>query len=233
MRLVVVETPADLGPLAARLIAEEARVHSSALGRCSVALAGGNTPRPIYQELARMPRGALPIEKLDFYFGDERCVPPDDPRSNYRMAREALFDPAGIDPARVHRIEAERPDRDRAAADYQAILPGPLDILVLGMGEDGHVASLFPRSAALRETARRVVAVEGPKPPPWRLTITPPVIRAARTVVVAAVGKEKAAAAARALLGDEHPEDVPAQLARTGIWVLDRAAAALLGKLAG
>jgi 6-phosphogluconolactonase len=229
MKLVVVET-ADLAAIAARLIAEEARVHASALGHCSVALAGGNTPRPIYAELARMPRDSLSIEKLDFYFGDERCVPPDDPQSNYRMAREALFEPAGIDAARIHRIEAERPDRDLAAADYQAVLPDPLDILILGLGEDGHVASIFPRSSTLRETARRVVAVQGPKPPPWRITITPPVIRAARTVLVAAAGKEKAAVAARALLGDEHHEDIPAQLASTGIWVLDRDAAALVGK---
>ncbi len=228
MKLIVTEGPGDFASIAARIIAEEVKVHSSAQGRCSLALSGGKTPRPIYEELARLPRGALPFERLDFYFGDERCVPPGDPESNYRMAREALFDRAPIDPRRVHRIEGEREDRYLAASDYETVLPHPLDILVLGMGDDGHTASLFPRSEALREEARRVVAVKAPKPPLERITITPQVIRSARTVLVAVAGKEKAHMAARALYGPERPEEIPVQIARHGIWVLDREAAAEL-----
>jgi 6-phosphogluconolactonase len=125
-------------------------------------------------------------------------------------------------------MEAERPDREAAALAYARLLPPRIDVLLLGMGPDGHTASLFPGSAALHERERLVVPVVGAKPPAERLTITPPVIEAARKVAVLAAGEDKAAMVARAVEGPLEPEAVPAQLARRGVWFLDRAAAARL-----
>src|SRR5204863_84394 len=142
--------------------------------------------------------------------GDERAVPPTDPASNYRMAREALLDRVGVSRERVHRMEADDPDLEAAAARYGARLPERLDVLVLGMGPDGHTASLFPHSAALRETERKVVAAQSPVPPLRRLTITPPVIAAARRVAVISAGASKAPIVARVLRGAWCPEELPA-----------------------
>jgi len=198
-------------------------------GRCTVALAGGGTPRPVYERLARDPRArALRWKDVDIYFGDERAVPPADPESNYGMVVSVLLATDPISAARVHRLEAERPDRDAAAREYGAALPDRLDLLLLGMGADGHTASLFPGSPALEERTRRVVAVTGPKPPVARLTITPPVIAAARRVAVLVAGAGKAATVARAVEGPARPTDLPVQLALGGVWFLDREAAARL-----
>jgi 6-phosphogluconolactonase len=128
-------------------------------------------------------------------------------------------------------MEAERSDREAAAGDYERALPQRLDVLLLGMGADGHTASLFPGSAALDERSRLVVPVAGSKAPAERLTITPPVIEAARKVAVLATGEDKAAMVARALEGPPEPRTVPAQLARRGLWLLDRAAATRLSAL--
>jgi 6-phosphogluconolactonase len=125
-------------------------------------------------------------------------------------------------------MEAERSDRDAAAREYECLLPPRLDVLLLGMGSDGHTASLFPGSDALDELHRLVIPVVGPKPPRERLTITPPVIEAARKVAVIATGDDKAAMVARAIEGAFTPRAVPVQLARRGVWFLDRAAAAQL-----
>jgi len=198
-------------------------------GRCAIALAGGETPRPVYERLARDPRAlAVRWRDVDVFFGDERAVPPGDPASNYGSVVSALL---GRDPfscARVHRLEAERPDRDAAAREYDAVLPVHLDVLLLGMGTDGHTASLFPGSPAVAERARRVIPVSGPKPPADRLTITPPVIAAARRVAVVVAGAGKAPTVARALEGPVRPGELPVQLALGGVWFLDRAAAARL-----
>jgi 6-phosphogluconolactonase len=195
-------------------------------GACALALAGGRTPEPVYRLLAATPN--LDWSRVDVFFGDERAVPPDDPESNYGMVRASLLSRVPVPEDRVHRMEAERPDRDAAARAYDQALPPALDLLVLGVGPDGHTASLFPGSAALDERRRRVVPVTGPPPPAARLTITPPVIAAARRVVVLAAGADKAAAVARALEGPRSPKDTPAQLARRADWFLDRAAAARL-----
>lgn len=225
-RIVVAEAGAFArtagGELAARI-----REIASTGRRVTIALAGGTTPRPVYAQLAG--DGAVPWSMVDLYFGDERCVSPDDPDSNYRMARETLIEAAGIPPERVHRIQAERPDRESAALEYGRILPDRLDILIFGIGEDGHIAALFPGSAALRERRARVMPVRGAKPPHDRLTITPIVIQASATVVVLATGAHKARAVARALRGAADVSACPAQLARHGLWLLDREAAAGLG----
>jgi 6-phosphogluconolactonase len=125
-------------------------------------------------------------------------------------------------------MKGESPNREQAARDYEAALPEALDVLVLGIGEDGHTASLFPNSSALTETARRVLPVIGPKPPPERLTLTPPVLAAARFVLVLAAGAGKAAAVARALEGELDVRACPAQLVRDAVWLTDHAAAAEL-----
>jgi 6-phosphogluconolactonase/glucosamine-6-phosphate isomerase/deaminase len=142
------------------------------------------------------------------------------------MAREALIDRVRLPPERVHRMEAEDPDLEAAAARYAALLPDSLDVLVLGMGPDGHTASLFPRSPALREAEKRVVPAISPVPPVHRLTITPPVITSARRLAVITAGAAKAPVVAQVLRGPWRPEERPAQLARDGTWLIDRAAAA-------
>jgi len=198
-------------------------------GRCTIALPGGSSPRPVYAALAEPPLwGAIDWMKVHVYFGDERAVPPDDPESNYRMACDTLLCRVPVPHTQVHRMEAEREDRDTAADDYARILPEALDVLLLGMGPDGHTASLFPGSPALLEKTRRVVPVVGPKPPPRRLTITPPVIAAAREIVVITTGAGKAPMVARARDERTAARDVPASLARRGVWFLDPAAASRL-----
>jgi len=224
-RLIVV-APEDLPEVAAQRIAQVIRRAIVLNGHAAVALAGGTTPRSVYRRLAKI--GEIPWEKIDVYFGDERAVSPDDPQSNYRMARESLLDAVPIPPAQVHRIPAELADRQAAAAKYAVLLPERLDLIILGIGEDGHTASLFPGSAALQERTRKVVVVEGSKPPPWRLTVTPPVIAEAIEKIVLASGSGKAGAVAQALEGPDGPDRCPAQLVRDGIWIMDRAAAAAL-----
>ena len=197
------------------------------LERCSLALSGGHTPRAIYAHLADR-YVDIPWTLLDIYFGDERRVPRDDPESNYRMASEVLLSRVPIAASRVHRMEGERADAAAAARDYENILPPSLDVLLLGMGLDGHTASLFPGAPQLRELARRVVPSVSPLPPTERLTITPPVIAAARHVAVIAAGAQKARVVASALEGDVDPLKLPVQFALRGSWILDRDAASLL-----
>jgi 6-phosphogluconolactonase len=225
---VVVLDPAAFGNLAARRLAAEIRRVLRSRAHCSLALSGGETPRPVYQCLAaELPEGES-WSRVEIYFADERCVPPDDPASNYRMARETLLDLLPAAPARVLRMEGELPDREAAARAYAALLPERLDLLVLGLGPDGHIASLFPRSTSLAESQRRVLAVTAPKPPPERLTITPPVIRGARLTIGLVSGAGKAAALVRALDGPSDVDQTPGRLARDGLWIVDTAAAARL-----
>jgi len=195
-------------------------------GRISLALAGGSTPRPVYEALAEIPD--LPWEEVEIFFGDERAVPPDDPASNFGMARASLLERIPLPDRRVHRIEAEAEDREAAARRYHAVLPDAIDVLLLGVGHDGHTASLFPGYSALSEEEAKVMVVEGPDEPHIRLTVTPPVIRSARRIVVLVRGEEKAEAVARALGGPRDPAACPAVLARGGTWVLDPEAASLL-----
>jgi 6-phosphogluconolactonase len=215
----------DLPARAAARIAQELVRALTARGIASLALAGGTTPKATYEVLATL---TLDWSRIDVFFGDERCVPADHPDSNYRMAKAALFDAIDIPPERIHRMQAENPDRDAAARAYEAKLPEQLDVVVLGIGEDAHTASLFPSSPALNERVRRVLPVVGPKPPPERLTITPLVLRSARLCVVLGSGAGKAEPVKRALLGPIDIERTPIQLARDGAWFLDAAAAAEL-----
>jgi 6-phosphogluconolactonase len=224
--LIVAAQPAELARAAAEWLGLEVTRAITERGSCSLSLAGGRTPEPVYRELAM--DSSIDWRRVEVFFGDERAVPPDHPESNYRMVRLALLARVPLSPGQVHRMEAERPDREAAAREYERSLPPRLDVLLLGMGPDGHTASLFPGSAALDERHRLVLPVTGAKPPAERLTITPPVIEAARKVAVIAAGEDKATMVARAIEGPLAPKAVPVQLARRGVWFLDQAAAARL-----
>lgn len=185
----------------------------------SIALSGGSTPGPVYEALAADPE--LDWSRVDIFFADERIVPFDDPASNYRLARETLLDRIDIPPGRIHPMPADAPDPESAAASYAEALPERLDILVLGLGQDGHTASLFPQSSALA-SEKRVTIAEAPVAPHRRLTITPSVITAAHLVVVLARGENKTAALRLALANSGGIAECPARLARGGIWILGR-----------
>ncbi|HEY2804928.1 MAG TPA: 6-phosphogluconolactonase [Gemmatimonadales bacterium] len=228
-RNVFVREPPELFALAAKWIRGAMNTGLNQ-GSCSIALAGGSTPRPVYALLAAEPIvDQIDWRRVSVYFGDERAVPMDSPDSNYAMARDVLISRVPIPATQVHRMEAERADIDAAARDYDRQLPEALDVLILGVGPDGHTASIFPGSSAMSEMHQRVVPVtNSPKPPQRRLTITPPVIEAARAIVVIATGAEKARVIARALDGPDKPRELPLQFARRGAWFLDTAAAAAL-----
>lgn len=224
---VLVRGGAAFVEAAAAWIADSIAAVLSERERCSVALAGGHTPRAIYAHLADRYVN-LPWTLLDIYFGDERRVPPEDPASNYQMAYESLLSRVPIQPASVHRMPGERADALAAAREYESVLPPSLDVILLGLGADGHTASLFPGAPQLRERERRVVPSSSPLPPVGRLTITPPVIAAAHHVAVIAAGRSKSMIVARALEGSFEPYALPVQLALRGSWILDREAASRL-----
>jgi 6-phosphogluconolactonase len=239
--------------VAARLITRLVDVQS-ARGAASLVLTGGGIARRTLEAVAGSPaRGAVDWRRLDVWWGDERFLPSGDPERNETLAREALLDAVPLDPARVHPMPAsDGPDGDdpeAAAARYAGELgraarpedhgPAPaFDVCLLGVGPDGHIASLFPEMPALYDD-RPVVAVRGaPKPPPTRITLTLPVIQGAREVWAVVAGEDKAKAVTLALSG-AGPTQVPAAAAsgrdRT-LWLLDRAAAgtlpARLGRIA-
>ncbi len=176
---------------AAEFIHQAARAALAERGEFRIALSGGNTPRPIYAEFGRIARD-LAWEKVRFTFGDERCVPPDDAQSNYRMARESLFAPFAVPDASILRMKGEI-DPPLAAQEYEdqlkllATQRGETiyrhDLMLLGMGDDGHTASLFPGTLALTEQTRRVVANFVPKFNSWRLTMTFPMLNQSRQVL--------------------------------------------------
>jgi 6-phosphogluconolactonase len=225
-KLMVTSTTAELVRRASEWVATEVSNAIARRGSCAVALSGGRTPEPIYRELAAA--ATIDWTQVDVFFADERAVPPDHPESNYGMVHRALLSRVPIPTGQVHRMEAERPDRAVAARDYARSLPPELDLLLLGMGADGHTASLFPGSSALDEQRRRVLPVVGPKPPAARLTLTPPVIEAARTLAVIVTGEDKAAMVERAIEGPVTPKAIPVQLALRGWWFLDQSAAGRL-----
>lgn len=218
--------PASLPEIAATWITGAIDAVTRLQDRCTIALAGGATPRPIYERMASAPfAGRVAWDRVAVYFGDERCVPPDHPESNYRMAYESLLRHVPIPSASVHRIEGERADPHAAARDYERLLPVALDVLLLGMGADGHTASLFPHSAALAEGTRRVVPVDRPPPSPGGITISPRVIESAHTILVVVAGGEKAKMVARAREGPYASDALPIQLALRGTWLIDDDAA--------
>lgn len=227
-----------LSRAAASGVAAALRSSMEARGSCLVALAGGRTPRRLYEALAESHGADVRWERVHIFWGDERYVPPDDPQSNYRLAREVLLDRVPIPAANVHRMPTELPSPASAARAYEALLrrhlgPRPrFDLVLLGLGADGHVASVFPGSPAVAEERRWVMAVEAPAAPRRRLTLTLPTINRAARVFVVVAGPQKAAALARALMGPVDPWRHPASAVRpvdgSLVWWTDEAAAARL-----
>lgn len=213
-------------------------------GRFRLVLPGGATPRRLLDLLASDAyRSRIAWADTDVFFGDERAVPPDDPTSNFRMAREALLAPLGIAAECIHRMRAERSDLDEAARDYQHELarvtdvspsgpPPRLDLVMLGMGADAHTASLFPATKALHERERWVVPTRAPVAPFDRMTFTFSTINRARCVLFLVAGADKAAPLAEVLEGDRDPDRLPSQSVRPTdgrlCWLVDDAAASRL-----
>jgi len=228
---------------AGELVRIARKVQSKGRELC-VALSGGSTPKRTYELLAEPPfRDMVDWKRVRIFFGDERCVPPDHPDSNYRMAREAMLSKLPLAPEHVHRIEAERADLDAAAADYQAEIarafdvpragpPPPFDVVLLGLGPDGHTASLFPGTLALQERERWVVPNFVPELDSYRMTVTYPLIDRAAQVIFLTAGDEKASIVAEVLEGPPDPERLPSQRVHPTkgvlMWIVDTAAASKL-----
>ena len=211
----------------------------AAAGRFSVALSGGSTPRALYHLLGQSPlREAIDWPRVHLFWGDERFVPADHPDSNYRLAREAFISRVPIPAGNVHPVPTEGGDPEAAATQYEETLHrffAPtlrFDLVLLGLGADGHTASLFPGSPALDEHDRLVVATHVPKLDAWRLTLTPPALRGARHAVFLVSGSDKAPVLREVLEGPYDPHRLPAQLVRPEkgelTWLVDEAAASLL-----
>ena len=243
----VFETPARLIKATAERFILAANTAVQSWGRFTVALSGGNTPRALYELLASEQNASrVNWANVHVFWGDERCVAPDDTASNYRMARESLLDRVKIPASNIHRMRGED-DPAAAAAAYETVVreafgtatgpsrgtPGTrFDLVLLGLGADGHTASLFPHMQALREQthwamAERIASVEM-----WRLTLTPAILNEAGEVVFLVAGSEKAAILRRVLYGERNPDELPAQAIEPGSgrlhWMLDAAAAAEL-----
>jgi 6-phosphogluconolactonase len=241
--IIVADDPAALADSAAHGIVDAALEAVKSRGRFMVALAGGNTPRTTYERLAQSPlRERMPWDHTWIFFGDERGVPPTHGDSNYRMANEALLSKVPIPPAHVLRIRGEAEDPDAAAAEYAkriadvfASRRGELprfDLILLGIGVDGHTASLFPGSPVLKEVFRPVAAVHaGAASIPQRFTFTFPLINAAARVMFLVAGSEKAKVLKAVLT--EPGSGLPCSMVQPTngrlVWLLDRPAAALLG----
>jgi 6-phosphogluconolactonase len=239
-------TPQDLFQAAAEEVIRTATEAIAKRGRFAIALSGGSTPRSLFTLIAANASASLPWDRMFFFWGDERHVPPNDPDSNYRMANETLLSKVAIPPANIFRIPAENPDASAAAEAYEQTLikffevgPGEVprfDLILLGMGPDGHTASLFPETAVLQENSRLVVANWVEKLKTHRITFTLPLLNAARSVAFLVSGTDKAAVLHEVLEGSDAGEKYPSKLVRPGegklIWFVDRAAASQLSTAA-
>jgi 6-phosphogluconolactonase len=213
-------------------------------GQFTIALSGGSTPAAMYELLATRFRLSVDWKEVQFFFGDERCVPPADELSNYGMANRAMLSPLGIKPAQVHRIKGELKPQDGAIAyedelrKFFSLGVGEFprfDLVLLGLGANAHTASLFPGDPAIRESARMAIAVEVDDPVArYRISLTPPVLNDATRIMFVAHGANKASAVHQTLEGSRDPDRFPAQIIapQNGelIWILDRQAA---GRLSG
>ena len=235
-------TPQELFAAAAEEVVRAANEAVAQRGRFTIALAGGSTPKSLYNLLATNARTALPWDRMFFFWGDERHVPPTDPDSNYRMADETMLSKIPVAAANVFRMKTENPDAAAVAEDYEQTLrkffqvePGQVptfDLILLGMGPDGHTASLFPHTAALQEKSRLVLANWVEKMKTYRITLTLPVLNAGGCVIFLVSGTDKATALHAVLEEDVPGEQYPAKLVRPRqgklIWLVDRAAASTL-----
>ena len=234
----------SIAQTAAAEFLEAARQAVSEKGSFSVALAGGSTPKALYGLLATNPllQAKVPWSKIQFFFGDERHVPPTDEESNFRMAEEAMLGKAPVDPKQVHRIKGEKRNASQAAEEYEQDLRASFrlqagefprfDLVLLGMGPEGHTASLFPGTKALKEERRLVVSNWVGKFYTDRITLTPPVLNNAARVIFMVHGEEKAPALKAVLEGPYEPEQLPAQIIQPKqgkvLWLVDPSAASML-----
>jgi 6-phosphogluconolactonase len=234
-----------LNRAAAELFVESAKAAVAARGKARIAISGGNTPKTTFALLANPAEPflkAMPWEQIELYWVDERCVPPDHPDSNYRITREAMLSKVPLKPEQVFRIEGEL-EPEAAAARYESTIRAQFrlegaeaprfDVLALGMGNDGHTASLFPHTEGLHELMRIAIANHVPQQKEtWRVTLTWPVIVEAAEVFFLIEGKAKADPLHRVLQGSYDPETFPSQLIQPKngrvLFLLDRDAAALL-----
>lgn len=214
---LVLVHPGQLGRTVALRIAERLQAAVKQRGVATLALSGGPQTPWVYRDLREL---ALPWERIEFWFTDERCVPERHPASNWYAAADLLFSDIRIRTEGAFRIEAERPDHEEVAREYEERLPERFDVALLELGLDGHLAGLFPKSPVLRERERRVVAVETAAKPHHRITVTPPVLESAGELLVLATGRDRAAAV-RAALSGEHRDGLPAQCALRGTWFVD------------
>jgi 6-phosphogluconolactonase len=240
----VLPDPAALANAAARLIVEQAQAAIDARGAFSIALSGGSTPRDLHRQLASPPLvNQVDWQHVHVFFGDERCVPPHDAQSNYHMAEDTLLGRVPIPAAQVHRMRGELPP-EQAASDYETELkaffkndPPRIDVILLGMGDNGHTASLFPGLSAVHQQQRWVVAEDVKEVGMWRITLTPVVLNLGREVVFLVAGEGKANMLHRVLEGPYTPAELPAQIVRPSpgevIWLVDAAAAAKLSPATG
>ena len=238
-------TPQELFEAVAEEVVRAANQAVAQRGRFTLSLSGGSTPKNLYTLLATNARTSLPWDRTYFFWSDERHVPPSDPESNYRMAEEAMLSKVPVAASNVFRVPTENPDAAAAAEAYEQTLrkfftveAGQLprfDLILLGMGPDGHTASLFPETAALRERSRLVVANWVEKLKTSRITFTLPLLNAARCVAFLVSGTDKASVLHEVLEGNAPGEQYPAKLVHPAdgklIWFLDRAAASGLTKL--
>ena len=235
-RIDVYPDLANLSRAAAAQFAELAASAVTLRGKFTVALSGGNTPKELYHLLASDFRTQLPWDRIHAFWGDERYVPFGDLSSNYGTARVAFLDPVGMPDSNIHPMPTSFADPAEAAAVYETTLrsffsdsPPAFDLILLGMGSDGHIASLFPSSPALADTSRWVVGVEVDAVPPRRLSLTLPVINGARAVIVLVAGEEKRDAVRNVLVrAKKARRGLPATLleGRGEVhWLLDREAA--------
>lgn len=237
-------TPQELSAAAAEEVVHAAEEAVAARGRFTIALSGGSTPRNLFTLLATNARSTLPWDRMFFFWGDERHVPPTDAESNYRMADETMLSKIPVAAGNIFRVAAENPDAAAAAGAYEqtlrkffALESGQVprfDLILLGMGPDGHTASLFPGTAALQEKTRLVVANWVDKLKTSRITLTLPVLNAARCVAFLVSGTDKADALKAVLEGDAPGEQYPSKLVKPNdgklIWLVDRAAASGLSE---
>jgi 6-phosphogluconolactonase len=235
---------AGLTQRAARCFVEGAEAAVARKGWVRIAISGGGAPKPVFEALAdpaQQWRARMPWGKMDIFWVDERCVPPTDAASNFNMARQAMLDRVPLAPEQIHRMEGEL-EPEAAAARYESALRNSFrlegaetprfDVIQLGLGPDGHTASLFPHTPALHEFGRLAVANLTNATQPWRLTLTAPVINNGEQVFFLIAGADKAQVLKDVLLGPRDPERLPSQLIRpaSGILtlLLDKASAALL-----
>jgi 6-phosphogluconolactonase len=238
MHIAIYDDKHILSRQAAEYIMRIAKESFDLHGRFTIALTGGTTPGETYSLLGSEPiRSQIDWQLVHIFWGDERCVPLTNPESNFYLAQETLLNKVAIPKSQIHPMPADQPDRDAASQAYTLEMQRAFgtngipsfDLIHLGMGPEGHTASLFPHQASLQEKHRLVVPVSVLKPPPDRLTFTPPLLNAARNVLFLVTGSDKADALRAVLEGEYQPDEYPAQIVRPMngevVWMVDRAAA--------